>query len=86
MPEPGVVELSYMWLPTFIGMNTVLKKEIETLVGPLLVGRPASDDVLDEAHELIVDFLVKKFPFPGLRDYLDALKFVADAPLAVVGG
>jgi hypothetical protein len=86
VPEPGVVELNFMWLPTFVGMNTILKKEIEAQVAPKLEGKPLTDDTLDYAHELIVDIILKKFPFPGLKDYLDAMKFVSENPLQVVVG
>jgi hypothetical protein len=74
--EPGVVELRWMWLPTFIGMGTVFKQELEKEVAPMLVGKGASDEVLDAAHEKIIELLCKRFPIPGLKDYLDALKFV----------
>jgi hypothetical protein len=75
--EPGTVELNYMWLPTWIGMNSVLKKEIEDAVSPMLVGKELSDEVLEAASEKVMDFLEVKFSgLSGLRDYLDALKFV----------
>ena len=76
VPEPGVTELAWMWMPSFIGMNTALKREIEEEVSKLLVGKPATDDVLDAAHDKVIEVVCKKFPLPGLKDYLDALKFV----------
>lgn len=76
MSEPGVTELSWMWLPTFVGMNSALKKEIEEKVSEMLVGKLATDDVLDAAHEKVIELVCEKFPLPGLRDYLDAIKFV----------
>lgn len=75
---PGVVELNWMWLPTFVGMNAKLKKELEERLAPKLEGQPL-EAALDAAHEMVIDFLVEKFPaHPGLRDYLDALKYVIE--------
>lgn len=75
-PEPGVIQLNFMWLPTFLGMNTIFKKEIEAKIAPKLVGKPMTDEVLDAAHEEIIGLILEKYPLPGLSDYLDALKFI----------
>jgi hypothetical protein len=73
----GTVELAYTWLPTFVGMNTPLKKEMERDLQKKVLGRPLDERVLDEVHDLVVDWLCSKFPhIEGLRDYLDSLKFV----------
>ena len=74
--EPGVIELTWMWLPTFIGMSTAMKKEIESRVAPLLVGKPATDDVLGAAHDRVIEIICEKYQLPGLKDYLEAVKFV----------
>ncbi len=77
MTEPGVLELNYMWLPTFIGMNTALKGEIEKTLAPQLEGMPMDEATLDWAHEQVVSFLEKRFTHvTGLRDLLDSLKFL----------
>lgn len=77
---PGVVELNWTWLPTWIGMNAQLKKELEERLAPKLEGRPL-EEALDDAHEMVIEFLVEKFPaLKGMRDYLDALKYVEDEP------
>jgi hypothetical protein len=73
----GVLELNWMWLPTFIGMNASLKKEMETSVANQFKGRPMSDQTLAEAHKAVCDFLVAKYPsIIGLDRVLDGLKFV----------
>ena len=74
--DPGVVELSFMWLPTFIGLNGVLKQELETKLKTKIEGKPLTEETLDWAHDQVVEFLCEKFPIKGLRDYLDAIKFV----------
>lgn len=73
----GVLELNYMWLPTAIGMNSLLKKEIEEALGPKLQGLPLDESGLDKAHTFVVDFLVKKFPeVAGLERFLDGMKYL----------
>jgi hypothetical protein len=74
---PGMVELNFMWMPTWCGLNSVLKAEIETKISPMLIGKDLTDDLLEEAHEAVIVFLEEKFPnIKGLREYLDGLKFV----------
>lgn len=74
---PGVVELNFMWLPTWLGLNNIMKAEIEQKISPLLVGKDLTEELLDEAHEAVIDFLEEKNPaIKGLREYLDGLKFV----------
>jgi hypothetical protein len=76
---PGVVAFNFMWAPTFLGMGGQLKLELEKKLAPELVGKPMTDETLDWAHERVVDFIVEKFPtIKGLRDYLDAIKFVQE--------
>lgn len=74
--EPGKLELNYMWLPTFVGMNGAMKKTLEEKLVPELVGKPMTEETLDFAHDRVVELILEKFPLDGLRDYLDALKFV----------
>lgn len=78
---PNTVGLNYMWLPTWIGMNVMLIKEIEAAVSPVIVGRELTDHVLDEASAAVVRVLQDKYPsLSGLNDFLDGLKFVREAP------
>ena len=72
--DPGVLELNFMWLPTWIGMNANLKKEIEEELCKKIEGKPLYDA---EAHDFVIQFLVKKYPeLRGLDLYLDGLKYV----------
>jgi len=78
-PEDSAVDLNHMWLPTWLGMNPVFKKEVEAHVGPLLVGEKPTEEVLDKAHEEVIQFILKKFPgMPGLEGYLRAVEHVKD--------
>lgn len=75
--EEGVLSLNYLWLPTVIGMNTVLKQSLEKDLQEKLVGTQADETGLDQAHDIVVQYLCEKFPgVRGLRGYLDALKTV----------
>ncbi len=75
LSAPGVLELNYMWLPTFLGMNAVLKREMEGELQGRLVGIRLDEKGLDRAHEIVVEYLVKKFPeIRGLDRFLDAMK------------
>jgi hypothetical protein len=75
--EPGVLELNYMWLPTFIGMNAALKQAMEKDLAEKMQGIPLDNRGLDRAHDVVVDYLVAKFPeIHGLPKFLDAMKFI----------
>lgn len=76
-PEPGIVELSYTWLPTWIGMNTALKQKLEDKLQREVIGLPMTDETMDALHEKVLNFFVEEFPqITGLRDYLDGIKFI----------
>lgn len=76
---PNELELNYMWLPTWLGMNTKLKAEIEQELSPKLTGMPVDEATLDWAHDQVLLFLEKKFPeIEGLREFLESLKFISD--------
>jgi len=82
--DAGVIELNYMWLPTWIGMNGPLKKELEDAIKDKVVGRACNEETLEFVDELVISFLEKKSPgIDGLREYLEGLKFVTIKPYAV---
>lgn len=75
--EEGVVEVNWMWLPSFIGMNSAVKLELEKELASNIEGCPLTDLVLDRAHDLVVAFLQQKFSsLQGLDDFLNSLKYV----------
>jgi hypothetical protein len=75
--QPGVLEFNFMWVPTFIGHDPQLKKLLEEKLKPVLEGQVLTEELLDKAHETILDLIVERFSaIKGLRDYLDAIKFV----------
>ena len=75
-PEPGVVEVNYMWMPSWIGLNSNLLNEMGHAVRDAVIGR-----TLQEAeqlgHQAVLDFLAERYPeIQGLREYLEALRSV----------
>lgn len=76
LTDPGTLELNYMWLPTWIGMNTRFKQRIERELAPKIEGRAMTDQDLDELNDLVIQMIAAEFPLPGISDYLDGLKFV----------
>lgn len=74
---PGVVELNWMWLPTFIGSSADTKKKLEDELQEHVVGKQLTEATLDDINDLVIDALEDLHPaVEGLRDYLDGLKFV----------
>jgi len=74
---PGRLELNYMWLPTWVGMNEALIREIEDLLGATIMGQDLTEELLELAHQSVMEILVSKFPaITGLFEYLDGIKFV----------
>ncbi len=75
--EEGVVELAFMWLPVFFGINSALRQDMESSLKGKIEGRPLTEELLDEADNLVIEFIEAKFPhIKGIRDYLEALKYV----------
>lgn len=74
---PGALQVSWSWLPTWIGMNVNLIRELDEHLGKSLLGRELTEETLDLANEKALSFLEEKFKdIPGLFEYLDGLKYV----------
>lgn len=77
---PGKLELNYMWLPTWLGINTQALKAVEDALKSKILsgGLTATEEHLDELHELVIEVLIEKYGqvHEGLSDYLDGIKFV----------
>lgn len=73
----GVLELNYMWLPTWLGMNHKFKKDLEKKIADEVVHKTTAD--LDEINQIVIDAIVEMHPaISGLRGYLDGIKFIED--------
>jgi hypothetical protein len=77
MTAPGRLELNFMWLPTWLGINREAVAAVEKEIAPKVVGRAATEEELDAINDEVLDILTTRYPqIEGLRDFLDGLKFV----------
>lgn len=75
--HPGILELNFMWLPTWIGSNAHLKQKIEKALSTKFVGRVITEQELDKINEELIDYLQELHPtILGLWEYIDGLKYV----------
>lgn len=82
--DDGAIELSWMWLPTFIGQNYPVMKELgRAWEEKFSEGVEHTPEGLDEIHDFTIEWLCGKFPMPGLDKYLSALAHVEEANDAV---
>jgi len=73
----NVVELNYMWLPTWLGQNAAFKQRMEADVKGRVEGLELTESNLDRIDRLVLNYIVDQFPHVrGLFDYLDGLKFI----------
>jgi hypothetical protein len=82
--EDGALELTWMWLPTFIGQNYLVLKELEGAWRGEFPGGVPNDDVgLDALHNFTITWLAEKFGIPGLDKYLQGITHIKDGDDAV---
>ena len=74
----GVLSVRWMWLPTFIGQNQLVLRELQIAGQAKFGGKEVNDDVIDEIHEWVVEWLCKRFPVSGLGAYLRAISNVRE--------
>lgn len=75
---PDGVQLNFMFLPTFIGFNSLVKAEIERLLVEKFSGSTVNDHLLNKMHLFVLDHLCTKFPIKGLRKYLEAMTSIEE--------
>ena len=77
LTDEGVLELNWVWLPTFIGMDAAARRDLQAEVTKLFEGKQVTDSVLQDAHAFVVGFIKGRYPkIKGIDRYLDALKFI----------
>jgi hypothetical protein len=78
--KDNVIELSWMWLPTFIGQNYQVLKNLEAAwKDEFPTGVAITQLGLDEMHEFTIKWLCDQFPIKGLGDYLRAIENVEES-------
>jgi hypothetical protein len=78
LAKDGAVELNWMWLPTFIGQNYLVLKELEKIWRQNFNKAPRTNETLDAISDFTVRWLCDKFKIPGLDKYLEGLKYVME--------
>lgn len=75
--KDGALELNWMWLPTFIGQNFAVCKELASVwKGWYPNGFLATEENLQEIHAKTIEWFSKKFNIEGLDEYLHAIELV----------
>ena len=76
--KDGVIELSWMFLPTFIGQNYAVQLELQDMWSELFPnGVLYTDELLDKLNDETIAWFANKFPaVKGLREYLEGIKHV----------
>jgi len=76
--KDGAVELNWMWLPTFIGQNYLVMKELEKAWREKFLKAPRTDEQMEVIHQFTIKWLQDKFKIPGLDVYLKAIENVME--------
>lgn len=71
-----VLEINWMWLPTFISQNRAVMRQLQKEGLKEFKGMHATNDELDRIHKWTLDWICKKFPIDGLMNYLEAIEKV----------
>jgi hypothetical protein len=79
--NPNILEVAWMWLPTFIGQNTALLGELDHVLNahyikPMSGNLVVDDHVLDEINDFTINWIVGKLNISGLEEYLRAVKHI----------
>lgn len=79
--NPNILEVAWMWLPTFIGQNTALLGELDHVLNARYIGpKPGEivvdDQMLDEINNFTINWIVEKLNIEGLEEYLRAVRHV----------
>jgi hypothetical protein len=75
--KDGALELNWMWLPTFIGQNHMVCKELAGVWREWYPrGFPVTEEALDEIHDKTIEWFAQRFKIEGLGDYLHAIECI----------
>lgn len=77
--HPTVLEIAWMWLPTFIGQNSSVLSELDhVLAAKFPPPVEATEEKLDEMNEFVIDWIDTRFNIPGLGEYVRGIKHVGE--------
>ena len=74
----GQWEVKWMWLPHFLAMNSPLHRQVDEHLTNRFHNADLSHPYLPfEMHKAVIDMIVEKYEFPGLRAYLEGIMAVS---------
>jgi hypothetical protein len=74
----GHWEVKWMWLPQFLAMDKELVKQVDQHLTNRFSGADLSHPYLPlEMHRAVIDQIVERYKFPGLRAYLEGVMAVS---------
>lgn len=77
--KKDVIEVRWMWLPTFIGQNSHLLQMLDKdLMKEFPPPFEATKEKLDEIHNFVINWLTEKLPIEGLPIYLQGIADVIE--------
>jgi hypothetical protein len=76
MLKDGKLDLAWTWFPYWLVVSPAMTCEVKQVLQDaiLLNGVPAQQESLDALDELVIRLVTRRFAFPGLGDYLRAMK------------
>jgi len=75
--QDGRWEVAWMWLPHFLAADLELHKFVDqemtkAFKGTMLEGEePSMNQLLEQMHQQVINLILKKYPIPGLREFLE---------------
>jgi hypothetical protein len=76
----GKWEVNWMWLPHFLAADISLHKFVDQKMTDVFKGEMVPDDadaLLKKMHLRVIDLIFEKYPFPGMKKFLDGYSFVS---------
>ena len=85
--KPGVWEVAWTWLPFFLAADHDLVKSVDKSLNDEFFGSKSEvpEDILaleSKMHEKVISLIIKKYPIPGLDQYIRAIGEVRNGNMA----
>lgn len=75
-----MLELRWTWMPYWLVVSPAFQRDVERQIqdAVLLNGLPQNDAALDRIEDFTLRCIERRFPIPGLRAYVAALRNVEE--------
>lgn len=71
----GKWEVAWMWLPHFLSADESLRKYIDQKMTEAFKGEVVAEEtktqLIERMHNKVIDLLVERYPFRGMRKFLE---------------